>query len=585
MKFPLPDAVLDSDIAILGRKGGGKTITAKLIAERLLTLKRRVLILDPLSIWHGLRSSRDGKSAGFPVAIFGGEHADYPLDPLAAKAFAEVIARENLPAILDIADLSKSAQQSFLTKFLQELRRVNRDPLTIVLEEADVFAPQSPQGDDSKALHAEIDWIARRGRSRGFRLVTVCQRPARLAKDVLTQASVLISHVLPSSHDRDAVKAWVDGNGDPEKAREVYKTLASLHVGEAWIWSTVQDAAFLKRAQFPMISTLDTSSTPKAGERKIEQKTIADVDVSAIKAALEKAKAPKLDRKELHKPGVVISAVDGVKIDAAVIRGQKEGYAAAYAEFMKLLPALSAAIAQAAATDTEQFLKRFTTAIDKEIAKIFHIPKRTRGPRDVVANLQDPANLTLPSQELIKSPERYAVRLDKGGLDYTFEQAAAVDGPASFHADLNKAQTAIMESLAFWSSVGNATPTRAQVAAVSGYSVRSSHFANMLSDLKTSLRIKYQGDGIRALVYLPGIPAETARSRFFATLEARQRSIVTSLSSTSPQGRDELAEAVEMSPTSSHYSNMLSGLRTLDVINRGDPIALTDWARQLIEAR
>src|SRR5437899_6497089 len=103
----LPDNVLDADIAILGRKGGGKTYTSKGIVERLLDMGRRVLILDPLGVWAGLRTSSDGKAPGYPVAIFGGEHADMPLDPAAAAALADVIARENLPAVIDLSELSK----------------------------------------------------------------------------------------------------------------------------------------------------------------------------------------------------------------------------------------------------------------------------------------------------------------------------------------------------------------------------------------------------------------------------------------------------------------------------------------------
>jgi DNA helicase HerA-like ATPase len=77
--FVLPDNLLDADIAILGRKGGGKTYTSKGIVERLLDMGRRVLILDPLGVWAGLRTSADGKEPGYPVAIFGGEHGDMPL--------------------------------------------------------------------------------------------------------------------------------------------------------------------------------------------------------------------------------------------------------------------------------------------------------------------------------------------------------------------------------------------------------------------------------------------------------------------------------------------------------------------------
>ena len=45
---PIPDAALDADIAILGKKGRGKTFAAKGIVERLLQMQRRVVVLDPL---------------------------------------------------------------------------------------------------------------------------------------------------------------------------------------------------------------------------------------------------------------------------------------------------------------------------------------------------------------------------------------------------------------------------------------------------------------------------------------------------------------------------------------------------------
>lgn len=284
--FPLPAAALNSDIAILGKKGGGKTFTAKGIVERLLDEGRRVLVLDPLGVWAGLRTSANGKAPGYPIAIFGGEHADLPLEPGAAEAMAGILARENVPAVVDLSDLSKSAQVAFLTKFLRELRRVNTEALTLVLEEADVFAPQNPLP-ETRELLGEVDWIARRGRSRGFLLITVTQRPAKLHKDVLTQCETMIVHRLPAPQDRDAVKAWVDGNGDRDLARQVYDTLAGLNVGEAWVYQS--GAGVVERVTFPKIKTLDTSSTPKAGERRVAAKTLADVDLTAIRAALAAA--------------------------------------------------------------------------------------------------------------------------------------------------------------------------------------------------------------------------------------------------------------------------------------------------------
>jgi hypothetical protein len=336
VKHPIPEAALDSDIAILGRKGGGKTYTAKGIVERLLDMGRRVLVLDPLGVWAGLRTAADGQQPGYPVAIFGGAHADLPLDPAAAEPLARLIGEENLPAVVDLADLSKGKQQAFLLRFLRELRRVNREALTLVLEEADVFAPQNPQGDDSKELHGEIDWIARRGRFRGFRLITVTQRPARLSKDVLTQCATLIAHRLPAPQDRDAIKAWVDGNGDRDKAKEVFDTLAGLDVGEAWVWSPENDV--LARERFPRIGTLDTSSTPKAGEKRIEPKTLAQVDVAAIGAALAEHGGAEPEEKPAKggKPRPAnpdkIAAAEQVGYTRGFIEGEAHGRAQGFAD-------------------------------------------------------------------------------------------------------------------------------------------------------------------------------------------------------------------------------------------------------------
>jgi hypothetical protein len=65
---PIPDAALEGDIAILGRKGKGKTYTAKGIVERLLDLRRREDGLGLLEhgaikalLESGLIEERDGR--------------------------------------------------------------------------------------------------------------------------------------------------------------------------------------------------------------------------------------------------------------------------------------------------------------------------------------------------------------------------------------------------------------------------------------------------------------------------------------------------------------------------------------------
>jgi len=276
---PIPDAALAADIAILGKKGRGKTFTAKGIVERLLLMNRRVVILDPLSVWWGLKSGSDGKSPGFALPVFGGPHADIPLHDGAGAIIGELIASTGTSAILDMGQLRKAEQARLTADLLDYLFTHNRDPLWLVLEEADAFAPQQPMGELTRVL-GEVDRIARRGRNFGFRLISITQRPAKLNKDVLTQLSTLVALGVTSPQDWDAIKAWVEGNADREQAKEVYDSLARLKVGEGWIWAPDHD--LLKRVKFPPIRTLDTSKTPKAGDGRITAPLLASADIAKI---------------------------------------------------------------------------------------------------------------------------------------------------------------------------------------------------------------------------------------------------------------------------------------------------------------
>lgn len=285
---PIPDAALDADIAILGKKGRGKTFTAKGLVERLLQMNRRVLVLDPLSVWWGLKSGADGKSPGFPIAVFGGPHGDIPLHDAAGAIIGELITGSGISAVLDMGQMRKAEQARLVADLLDYLFTHNRDPLWLVLEEADAFAPQQPMGDMTRVL-GEVDRIARRGRNFGFRLISLTQRPAKLHKDVLTQLSTLIAMGVTSPQDRDAIKAWVDGNADRDQAKKVYDSLAKLPVGEGWIWAPDHD--LLERVKFPAIKTLDTSKTPKAGDARITAPVLATADVTAITRQIQAIQA------------------------------------------------------------------------------------------------------------------------------------------------------------------------------------------------------------------------------------------------------------------------------------------------------
>jgi uncharacterized protein len=109
-------------------------------------MQRRVLFLDPLSVWWGLKSGADGKSPGFPIPVFGGPHADIPLHDAAGPVIGELIVTSGISAVLDMGQMRKAEQARLVADLLDYLFTHNRDPRTLVLEEADAFAPQ-PMGE------------------------------------------------------------------------------------------------------------------------------------------------------------------------------------------------------------------------------------------------------------------------------------------------------------------------------------------------------------------------------------------------------------------------------------------------------
>ena len=287
MRYPISNATLDAgDIAILGRKGTGKTYAAKGLVERLIRRGRRVIVVDPMGIWWGLRVGADGSTAGLPIVVIGGAQADIAVADASREAgvqVAQLLLGSTVSAVIDVADMKRPGNLQFVAGLLQTLyeEHTTKEPLWIVLEEADIFAPQSARSSEDRAVFAEVELLARRGRGRGFRLISITQRPARIHKDVLTQFDTMAVLALPGRHDRLAVRSWLEGVTDA--TAEVYNSLPVLAVGEAWIWTPQEKR--LERDRFPLIDTYDTSSTPAAGCARAPGSPLSEAQLAELRGA------------------------------------------------------------------------------------------------------------------------------------------------------------------------------------------------------------------------------------------------------------------------------------------------------------
>lgn len=282
--FTMPVDSVTATFAILGKKGRGKTHTASVLAEELMDAGCLICVIDPTGVWHGLRSSADGRAAGFPVIILGGEHADIALRPEQGAVIAELIAQQRFPAVLDLSLMRKAERRAFAADFLETLYWRNREPLHLIIDEADEFAPQRATAGVERLLGATED-IVRRGRVRGLGVTLCSQRAAELHKTVLSQIDSLIALGVTAPQDVNTISDWVAQHTEEGRAREVRQSLPSLPVGQAWVWSpewlgVTQHISVRRRRTF------DSSATPKAGARRHTATTWAPVDVDGLRRQL-----------------------------------------------------------------------------------------------------------------------------------------------------------------------------------------------------------------------------------------------------------------------------------------------------------
>ena len=315
----LPLETVTQAIAILAKRRAGKSFTMRRIVEQLFAADQQVVIVDPKGDQWGIRSAADGRGPGLPIIILGGEHGDVPLESGSGELVAKLVVEERVSILLDISHFRKHEVATFMAAFLENIYRLKaqeryRTPLSLVIDESDAIAPQHPQKGEERMLGAAED-IVRRGGQRGIGCILVTQRSAVLNKNVLTQCQMIVALRTIAPQDLKAMDAWIQVHGEPEQRKILMESLPSLPVGDAWFWSPgwPTNEGIFKRVHVLPIETFDSGATPKPGEKPVNPKHVADIDLNALKrqmaATIEKAQAdnPRALRKKIAEQNILIA--------------------------------------------------------------------------------------------------------------------------------------------------------------------------------------------------------------------------------------------------------------------------------------
>lgn len=536
----LPITGVTQTFAIMGIRGSGKTTAGLVLAEEMLKAGQPVVIYDPVGACFGLKTSADGKRPGFPVVIFGGEHADVPLEETAGETIARVIVEERLPAILDCSLMRKGARVRFMSDFCEALYHRNREPLHFMVDEAHTIAPQRPFPEIARLLGAMEDLVLQ-GRRRGIGCTIISQRPALVNKNVLTQCAALVAMRIIGPQDRKAIEDWIEAHGDKSQSTELLRSLPSLKVGEGWIWSPGWQG-MLKRIHFRKRETFDSSATPEVGKRVVTPKVAAAIDLEAlgeqIRATVEKAKAD--DPRELRRK---IAALEKELTAARQMEPERERVE---------VPAVSDEVREQfhdAISAVCQAIEEFKSAAEPVAAAL----KSAAEPRrDLAGKRIQPAR----AQPLAPRTASLTRTADPSG------------------AKLPGGERKILAALAQYT----AGRTKVQIALLTGYAHGGGGFNNYLSSLRGKGFIDGRGEtiqitdeGLGALGPFEPLPTGAELFRLWlGRVGKAEREVLQVLYDVFPGaiGKEEIAARTpsQYAPGGGGFNNAISRLRTLELI-------------------
>jgi hypothetical protein len=592
MSFILPEVTFDQHIIVLGKTRSGKSSAMRVLVERLLDQEKPVCVIDPKGDWWGLKSSASGKSAGYPVVIFGGEHADIPLNAQSGGPVAELVATGNRSCIIDLGGWMPGDRTHFWIDFASTYFRTHRGRHHLVIDEVHNLCPKGKIMDPNagKMLHWS-NRLASEGLGKGISMIAASQRPQKVHNDFLTSCETLIGMRVIHKADRDAISDWIDGCADPEKSGEVLRTIASMKRGEAWVWSPEADFG-PKLIQFPMFATYDSFKAQGIHEGKLKGWAAVDLDVvrkkleSVVKEAEAKdpeklaAKIRELQKQLRAQPKDVgarraVPTPDPRAIERAVKTAQQEAqkqFVAIHASRKKLMAnggQLARALMQLAEAAKKSFLMETNEDQHAAVpAKLKFDPPRYVHPVDQ------------PKQSIPEIARKQGVKPIREPEKLVMED----DG------EIPRSQRKILGALAQFEALGKTDIKKSWIAALAGVSSTSSGFTNNLGALRTRGLIDYRLPGTAALTdagrdAAPKIdpPASSAEmlERCIGIITEPQRKILRALHAAYPEALDKekLAELAEASATSSGYTNNLGALRSAGMIDYPSPghARCADW--------
>ena len=580
LKVPIAFASLRK--VVYGGSGAGKTSFGRVLFEELTEAKVPCGVIDLKADWWGLKSSADGKSEGLPVIIFGGDHQDVPIHEDGGAQLAEIVAELRQSFIIDLERFSKTKQLKFLAAFFERLYDVNREALALLCDESDRYLAQkifSQEGGAITCLSAGQD-IAKRGRKHGIFPMFISQRNADLNKSVTELCEVAVVFRTSGPNDQAAVNDWFEAKGNlvtAEQRSTVMESIAGLEDGQAIVCSAHPHLQIFKKVKMRRPWTFDSSATPEIGKSLTQPKKLAKTDLAALNERMKVA----IERSKENDPAELKKIISSLRQEIKQLQARTPDQA----------PPLPAREVYIVTNDDLRFIKDLNNSVERARLVALELTEKYN---HILKLGGDISKLYLRLESIQKSPYKQPVKQpDHVAHPKQFGKTKMTeDLNKESGKELGKPERAILQALA--NCEGRAT--KKKLAILSNYTASGGSFRNAMSNLRT-LGIVNRGEPVEVTDYgrnyLPSVLIVTGSElydqwRNNPILGHPEREILRVLwehaviAGRAPLDKSEIV-ARTISSTGEPYEelggsfrNAMSTLRSLELINRGSEIALSE---------
>jgi hypothetical protein len=534
----LPLDAVTQKLAWLGRTGSGKTFACKKMVEQMLHACAQVVILDGAGVWAGLRLG----PKRFDIPVLGGLYGDIPLESTAGALVADVIVDRGTSIILDVSQMLDAERTRFATAFAQQFfqrKKAKPGAVHLVLEECQDFVPENEQRGEERMLH-EFQRLAKQGRSHGVGMSFISQRPQEISKKALNQVECVFAFQMTGPHERKALQYWLSDKGMGEKLETI---LPRLEVGAPHVWSP-QWLKISKVVHILPIETLDTSRTPKVGERAFAQKKLEPINLEELTAAMTET----VERAKLEDPKMLRARIAELEKELA-----KKRPATKLESWEMVVDSRNLKEALEVTENLEKELTEFQKSLE-------HI-RRVNNGADGALRHSMRTGTKAPAKRLAKVPVPPATP-PPTRTSYSAASGTIVQGGG-----LRRMMIALAQRPGL---------TNRQLGVRAGLSSRSGTFSTYLSRGRAQRWIIDEGDrrmitrdGVEALGHFEPLPEGNDLLNYWLNeLGGGANRMLAVLADTYPKGmsNDELGAAAGISARSGTFSTYLSRLRTLELV-------------------